>query len=410
MPKLKNRPPKYSKLKNFAVVYYLGKTHYLGQYGSQESRVAYARFIAEIQEDPILSLPKNETNITVKELSAAFLDHAKVHIDPTTYDFYRIIVLDFIDKLYGDNTFVGDFKPSCLKLVRSEMVKSRRFCRNIVNRHTRRAISIFEWGVENDIVPETTWRALKTVKSLPKGYPGTFDHKERKNVPDSVIKATLPFLPPTLQAMVKLQRLTGLRPSEVFNMKVREITKDTDPELWYYTLESHKTEEHIGKKAIPLGKPEQVLIAPYLIGKKADAAVFSPRTAQEERNAEKRANRKTKITPSQAARNKSRAEKPFQYAEFYNRNSYRQAIEYAIDKGNKSLPNNKKIPYWTPYCLRNSAATAAELEFGLDGSQALLAHKTADMTRRYSNAQLSTREKLARERRDPFSVETPPAQ
>ena len=41
-------------------------------------------------------------------------------------------------------------------------------------------------------------------------YPGTFDHPEREYVMDDVIIATLPLLPLTLQAMIKLQRLTGM--------------------------------------------------------------------------------------------------------------------------------------------------------------------------------------------------------
>jgi integrase len=110
--------------------------------------------------------------------------------------------------------------------------------------------------------------------------------------------------------MIIVQRLTGCRPSEVFNMRVGEIDRTRGNGLWYYTPKSHKTKKYIGKKEIPLGKPEQDLIAPYLVGKKPDAAVFSPRTAQEERNAEKRANRKTKIPPSQMARDKARATKP----------------------------------------------------------------------------------------------------
>ena len=47
MPKL-NRPPKYCKLNNYAVVYFNGKPRYLGQYGSPESKVAYSRFVAEL--------------------------------------------------------------------------------------------------------------------------------------------------------------------------------------------------------------------------------------------------------------------------------------------------------------------------------------------------------------------------
>jgi len=385
MPKLKNQPPKYCKIGKYAVVYCNGKPHYLGLYGSQESKVAYARFVAEIQANPTVVLPRAKKHVTVSDLSAAFLDHAEATTDPTTYVIYRTIVLDFLNKLYGDDIPVDEFKPSCLKLVREQMVQSRRFCRHTVNRHTQRIVSLFEWGVSEELVQETTHRALKTVKSLPEGSPGTFDHPEREDIPDDVVIRTLLFCPPTIRAMIQIQRLTGMRPSEVFKMRVGDIDRSRQNGLWYYVPESYKTEEYIGKVEFPLGVPEQELLAPYLIGKKSDAAVFSPRTAQQERYDGKRAI-------------------PARYSEFYNRHSYRQAIEHAINKGNKTLPENEKIPLWTPYRLRNSAATATELEIGLDESQALLAHKTANMTRRYSKAQLRIREKLARNRQqhNPF--------
>jgi len=49
MPKLLNRPPKYSKFRQYAVVYHQSKRIYLGLYGSPESRFTYARLIAESQ-------------------------------------------------------------------------------------------------------------------------------------------------------------------------------------------------------------------------------------------------------------------------------------------------------------------------------------------------------------------------
>ena len=405
MPKLKNKPPKYSKLKQYAVVYLSGKTHYLGFYGSPESKTAYARLIAESRDNPVLYMPKEEAGVTVSDLAAAFLDHVQPTLDDSTYGQYRVLIGDFLLKLFGKDTAVDDFKPRSLKLVRSEMIQSKRFCRNTINKHTRKIVSMFRWGVSEELTLETTWRALKSVKSLKKGHPDTFDHPDRQEVPDHVVAATLPFLPPVVAAMVQIQRLTGCRPSEIFNMRVGEIDQARDAELWYYMPGSHKTEEHIGKKDIPLGKPEQELIAPYIAGKAPEAAVFSPRTAMEERNAQKRASRKSKITPSQAIRNTARAAKPKQYREFYDENSYRKAIEYAIKRGNKVLPEGKKIPRWFPYLLRNSAATATELEVGLDESQALLSHTSANMTRRYSKAQLKIREKLARSRVNPFDTE-----
>jgi integrase len=74
----------------------------------------------------------------------------------------------------------------------------------------------------------------------------------------------------------------------------------------------------------------------------------------------------------------------------------------AIKKGNKVLPKDQQIPHWSPYLLRNSAATAIELEHGLDEAQAQLGHTSANMTKRYSKAQLKQREKLAHSRVNPF--------
>ena len=285
------------------------------------------------------------------------------------------------------------------------MISSRRFCRRIVNRSAKSIVSIFGWGVENDLVPETTWRALKSVKALPEGYPGTFDNEEREPVSDDVIRRTLPFMPPTLRAMVQLQRILGMRPSEVFKMRVGDIDTTRGNGLWYYVPGSYKTSRFVGKIVFPLGKPEQELIAPYLVDKTSEQAVFSPRTAMRERGAERRANRKTKMAPSQIAQEKARVAKPSRYSEFYNRDSYRNAIQHAITKGNKTLPEDQQIPHWFPYLLRNSAATATELEYSDEDAQALLGHTNVNMTKRYSKTLLKRRERMARDRRNPFETE-----
>ena len=135
MPKLHNRPPKYCKVNRYAVVYHHGKPHYLGLYGSPESKVAYSRFVAGIQASPTFHLTQGKTDVAVSELTSAFLDTAKAAGDANSYAHNRVIILDFLDKLYGDDTNVDDFKPSCLKLVRAEMIKSGRFCRRIINLH-----------------------------------------------------------------------------------------------------------------------------------------------------------------------------------------------------------------------------------------------------------------------------------
>ena len=145
MPKL-NRPPKYCKDGRYAAVYLHGKTHYLGLHGSPVALTAYNRFCTEIQSNPTFVLRSSESGITVQELVAAFLDHAKATLKAPNYTHYRIVVVDFLLTLYGDGTPADAFKPSSLKLLREKMIQSGRFCRKQINEYTRRIIALFTWG------------------------------------------------------------------------------------------------------------------------------------------------------------------------------------------------------------------------------------------------------------------------
>ena len=132
MPKLKNCPPKFCQLKQYAVVYHNRKIHYLGRYGTPEALTAYNRFCAEIQNNSLPNVPKGVGDATVGKLAAVFLDHAKATLETSNYTHYRIVIGDFLLKLFGD-VAIDNFKPSSLKLLRDEMIQSQRFCRKQIN-------------------------------------------------------------------------------------------------------------------------------------------------------------------------------------------------------------------------------------------------------------------------------------
>ena len=403
MPK-KTEPKLTERKDGRAVVHWKGKMHIMGKSGTPEAKTAYHRFCIELQNNPAgYVMPSGTEGVTIQELCAGYIVHIKGNIHPSNYAHYKTIVFDFLLPMYED-FHVDAFTPKCLKNVRQAMINARnasgrnRLCRKQINDHVKKIVALFRWGVEEDIVAGSTWHALKAVKALRAGEQGTFDHAERVEVPDDVVALTLPFLPPTVSAMVQIQGMTGMRPSEVCPMRVGDVDRSGD--VWEYRPKNHKTEEYIGKKIIHLGKDEQALIAPYLIGKTAGQAVFSPAQAMKERNAEKRANRKTKITPSQAERNRQKAETPVQYTESYDTNSYRKAIEYAIAKAKRE---GVIIPHWTPYQLRHGAGTRAEKEHGLDEAQALLHHTSAQMTKRYAHGRQVITKNMARNRVNPFA-------
>jgi len=397
MPKLTNRLPRKCRDRNQAFSWHNGKRIYHGIWGTPEAEKSYKRFLAALIENPVQPPQLDTGGMLVSELADAFLDSIESRISKSEFTLHKYAI-GYLAEVYGELA-VNEFSPKKLKIVRSQMVKTGTLCRKTVNNYIGKIRRMFAWGVEEEVVSAGISHALKAVKDLRQREEGTFDHPEREAVPEWVIAATLPFMPPTVAAIVQVQWLTGMRPSEVLNMRVGDIDQSQGNELWYYSPK-HKTEEHIGKKPIPLGKPEQRLIAPYLIGKKPTDSVFSPKTAQWERVAEARANRESKRTASQRERDARRSEENAgRVGDFYDHCGYRRAVKYAIEKGNR---HGVKIPHWSPYLLRNSAATAIELEHGLDEAQAQLGHTTADMTKRYSKAQLKQREKLAHSRVNPF--------
>ena len=408
MPKLKNQYPKNCRDRNQSFSWYNGKRIYHGVWGSPDAEKNYKRFIACLLESPVLPLLDDKTGDTlVSELAAGFLNYVEIQQDKTEFQHFKRAI-GFLIEFYGELA-VNEFSPKKLKVCRNQMVKTGTMCRSQINKQIGRIIRIFAWGVEEELVLPNIVSALREVKNLQSGEQGTHDNPPRKEVLDEVVKRTLPFLSPTVAAMVKLQRITGMRPSEIYRMTAGDIDKSKEHDgLWHYVLKTHKTEKRVGGvKIVPLGKPEQALIAPYLVGKLADESVFSPRRASQERRERQRAERKSKLTPSQLKRDRRRAKNPAdKTGDFYDKHSYRKAIEHAIRKGNKVLPVEQQIPHWTPYQLRHSAGTEAEKAGGLDNAQALLGHKTANVTKRYAHGQLAIAESMARERRNPFDEPT----
>ena len=392
--------------RDYACVYLGGKKVMLGRYGTPEADAAFRQLQIQVLTDPTLTSFKPQ-QVLVEDLCLAYLQYAQGN-DPGHYSSVKTAVEILLQHYTGQAVDTLDTRH--FLFLQEQFVEhgvSRRYC-NALMGYIR---AMLKWGILRKLVPHQVYVEAKFIPPLKKGRTKARENPERQDVPDDVVRRTLPFMSPTVRAMVQIQRMTGMRPSEVCKMTVEDIDRSRGNGLWYYTLkahnpeqQAHKTEQHIGKKVVPLGLPEQELIVPYLIGKKPTDAVFSPKTAMQEWHAERRANRKSKITPSQIERDATRAAKPAkrQPGEFYDQSSYRVAVLNAIKKGNKILPDVQKIPHWTPYAIRHSAGTATEEALGLDKAQALLGHTSANTTKRYAHARLAITESMAMSRSNPF--------
>ena len=157
-------------------------------------------------------------------------------------------------------------------------------------------------------------------------------------------------------------------------MKLADI--DRTSETWIYRPPHHKTAHHGIERAIPLGPQARAVLVSHLQGRSFDPYdyLFSPIRQREERFAEMRSNRKTKVQPSQFDRKKSKPRKlP---GARYTRESVTRAVASACRKGN--------IEHWHPYQLRHSFATRIRKLHGLEAAQVLLGHSRADVTQIYA--------------------------
>jgi hypothetical protein len=170
MPKLNKQLPKMCRDRNQAFSWHKGKRIYHGRWNSSEADQSYKRFIAALLENPTLPLRNSKTgDILVSELAAGFLTHIESRMDKSHVLHFKLAI-GHLTEFYGALA-VNEFSPKKLKVVRGQMVKTGKLCRNMVNDYTGRIIRIFAWGVEEELVRPDTVAALREVKSLPKGEP-----------------------------------------------------------------------------------------------------------------------------------------------------------------------------------------------------------------------------------------------
>jgi integrase len=192
-------------------------------------------------------------------------------------------------------------------------------------------------------------------------------------------------------------------------MRVGDIDMQRPDGIWLYTPLKHKGTWRGHKKIVPLGKPEQRLILPYLEGKSPESAVFSPKMAVSERKARDAARRQTKVPPSQILRTKQRAGNPKRGdREHYDSQSYARSIQRAIVAANKKLTKDQQIPHWTPYQLRHAGVTelVEENNGDLNIARAVAGQKSIAVTQGYNHADLKIAIEQAKKRRQ--RPENPP--
>ncbi len=391
------RLPKYRHHKGSgqAFVQISGRRHYLGKYDTEESQERYRRVIAELVTTPCVvqtaASPSIGECVTVVELAAAFWQFAAGYYvkdgKPTDHLSSVRVALRLLRQLYG-RVPADQFGPLSFRAVQQTLVDAGN-TRSYINHICGVIRRVFKWAASQELVPVTVYQALATVPGLKKGRTPAREPAPVLPVHDDVVDATLPHLPAVLADMVRFQRLTGARPSEVCLLRPCDLDRSGD--VWAYRPHSHKAEHHGRERVIFIGPKAQAILLPYLL-RDAQTYCFSPVESEKARKAEMRACRKTKVQPSQRDRQKARPKrKP---RDRYTKDSYNRAIRRAVERANKDRVGEDTIARWTPNQLRHKAGTEIRRQYGLEAAQVTLGHARADVTQVYAERDFELAKKV----------------
>jgi integrase len=417
MPRLSpDKNPRYRlhRPSGQAVVTLSGEDHYLGRYNSKPSRELYNRKLAEwytAGRAPLRS--RDSHDLTIAELCNAYRKFAEGYYvkngEPTsTMDWVKSMI-GFMRPLFA-RTPARDFGPLALQAMQRELAAknlSRKYCNDLIGVIK----AMFRWASNQELLPASIYHALQPVPGLKRGRCAARETEPIGPVSDAVVDATIPKLPRIVADMVRLQRLCGCRPGEVVAMRPVEVDR-TRP-VWCYTPASHKTEHHGRARKIFIGPQAQAILLPYLL-RDENSFCFVPAEGEAERNAMRREQRQSPLTPSQAKRKPKR--KPVRSAgESYGVDTYRRAITRAcgqVDREQKLAENREAeqrgelapykfeksdavlFPAWHPNQLRHSAATLLRERFGLEAAQLVLGHSDPRITQVYAERNFSAAAKI----------------
>ena len=220
-------------------------------------------------------------------------------------------------------------------------------------------------------------------------------------VPDLHVAIVLPFVSPVVAAMVKLQRLSGMRAGEIVLMRPCDI--DTSGDIWIYEPSDHKGRWRGHRKQVPLGPEAQKILQPFL-NRDPQAFLFSPRKPKlgvwsigplprpgaEDENLSLRIERRQKLKGARRKQRKPKRPK----RDRYDTNSFRRAIEYGLKKAKKA---GFVVPHWHPHQLRHNRGTEVRRKYGIEAAQVALGHARADVTEVYAEKNLEQARHIAKE-------------
>lgn len=316
-------------------------------------------------------LRKHETTgITVEQLCSRWADHCREYYRrpdgaPTSAVCNAVLAVRMFRELYGRMT-VAELTHADMLRMRDALVRSG-VCRGTVNRRLWYVKHMLEWALDEALIPALVKAELTQVKNIKRGRTAAPERPPVRAVGDDAINATIGHMMPNTADMVRVHRLTGMRPCELCAMRWSLI--DTSVTPWVYRV---PPEANKNAWRGELGQPRVVLIGPMareILGRhRGSDSPFSPLQAMTEHMAARAAAR---VTPrygseSDEKRPRSAPHVPRKLGAAWNTTAYTRTIRAACGRAG--------VTVWSANRLRHAFGTQVRRQFGLEAARAVLGH------------------------------------
>jgi integrase len=308
---------------------------------------------------------KEPRGATVAELVAAWDAHCLEYYrgpdgKPTSTALSARIDVRLFRDLYG-NAALAELTHADMLQLRDAYVRSG-ISRTSVNKRLWRVKAMLAWALDEALITASVKAELTQVKAVKRGRTSAPERAPIRPVDDDTIEATLAKMMPNTADMVRVHRLTGMRPCEVCALRWSLIDRTQTPWVYRVPPEANKNEWR-GELGMPrvvcIGPKARAILSRHLGG---GDYPFSPQQAMAEHLERRHAER---VTPFYKSR-KTAPHVPRKLGAMWSSGAYGKTIAAACKRA--------QIEPWGANRLRHTFGTAVRRQFGLDAAKAVLGH------------------------------------
>lgn len=261
-------------------------------------------------------------------------------------------------ELFG-NAAIAELTHADMLKLRDALVRSG-VSRTTVNIRLWRVKHMLEWALDEALITATAKAELTQVRNVRRGRTSAPERQPVRPIDDATVAATIERMVPNTADMVRVHRLTGMRPCELCALRRSLIDRTQTP--WVYRVPPEANKNHWRGE---LGQPRVVCIGPRareILERHMDRDVpFSPMLSMAEHIAAQHAMRKTPMYGKRDA-----PHVPCVLGERWTTDAYSKTIAAACRRAG--------IKPWGTNRLRHAFGTEVRRKFGLDAARAVLGH------------------------------------